>query len=252
MKVDLENLQQTIGYKFKSIDILRLALTHPSSCQTPNNLENNQRLEFLGDAVLGLIMALELYNAFPQMDEGGLTKLRARFVNGHILACCARKINLGKYLTLSPSDEQNGGRNRESTLADAFEALIGAIFLDSGFENARKFVLECFSKAEVELKKMQFDNPKGQLQEILQASSHEPPQYKVLKSSGPDHAKKFECAVFHKGKQLGYGIGGSKKAAEVNAAIAALQMIEKSENKINQTDDEISLTIFQKNKTKIS
>ncbi|MGC8828496.1 MAG: ribonuclease III [Verrucomicrobiia bacterium] len=251
MKTNLENLQQTIGYKFKSIDILQLALTHPSSCQSPNSVENNQRLEFLGDAVLGLIMAFELYKNFPRMDEGALTKARARFVNGQILACCARKINLGKYLILSPSDEQNGGRERESTLADAFEAMIGAVFLDGGFEAARKVVLNCFAKAEVELRKNYMDNPKGQLQEILQATSREPPQYKVVKTSGPDHAKQFECAVFHQGKQLGYGAGGSKKAAEVNAAIAALRSLENSENKNNKLEDEIAnLVIFQKGKEK--
>ena len=236
MSVNLESFQHTIGYKIKMPELFRLALTHPSSCQTPNSVENNQRLEFLGDAVLGLIMALELYNSFPEMDEGELTKARARYVNGYILACCSRKINLGEYLILSQADEQNGGRDRDSTLADAFEALIGAIFLDGGFEVAREFVLNCFEKAEVELKKTYIDNPKGQLQEILQATSHEPPKYKVIKSSGPDHAKQFECAVFHQGKQLGYGIGGSKKAAEVNAAMAALDTIDKTQNKNSKRD----------------
>ncbi len=240
VSVNLDNFQHTIGYKIKMMDLFRLALTHPSSCQTPNSVENNQRLEFLGDAVLGLITALELYNNFPKMDEGELTKARARYVNGYILACCARKINLGNYLILSQADEQNGGRDRESTLADAFEALIGAIFLDGGFDVARKFVLNCFKKAEVELKNLYIDNPKGQLQEMLQAVSHEPPQYKVIKSSGPDHAKRFECAVFHQGKQLGYGIGGSKKAAEVNAAVAALDVFDHTQNKNNITNDKTS------------
>lgn len=251
MKTNLENLQQTICYKFKSVDILRLAITHPSSCQTPNSVENNQRLEFLGDAVLGLVMASELYKNFPKMDEGGLTKARARYVNGQILACCARKINLGKHLILSPSDEQNGGRERESTLADAFEALIGAVFLDGGFDAARKVALDCFARAEVELRKNYVDNPKGHLQELLQAVSHHPPEYKVVKTSGPDHAKLFECAVFHQGKQLGYGTGNSKKAAEVNAAINALQGFEKSQDNINKSEDEIvNLAIFQKGKEK--
>lgn len=230
------------------MELFQLALTHPSSCQTPNSVENNQRLEFLGDAVLGLIMALELYNNFPEMDEGELTKARARYVNGYVLACCARKINLGKYLILSQADEQNGGRDRESTLADAFEALIGAIFLDGGFDVAREFVLNCFEKAAVEFKKIYIDNPKGQLQEILQATSHEPPQYKVIKSSGPDHAKRFECAVFHQGKQLGYGIGGSKKAAEVNAAMAALDTIDKTQTQNNKTDDKMSESTISKPK----
>ena len=230
------------------MELFQLALTHPSSCQTPNSVENNQRLEFLGDAVLGLIMALELYNNFPEMDEGELTKARARYVNGYVLACCARKINLGKYLILSPAEEQNGGRDRESTLADAFEALIGAIFLDGGFDVAREFVLNCFEKAAVEFKKIYIDNPKGQLQEILQATSHEPPQYKVIKSSGPDHAKRFECAVFHQGKQLGYGIGGSKKAAEVNAAMAALDTIDKTQTQNNKTDDKMSESTISKPK----
>ncbi|HON08194.1 MAG TPA: ribonuclease III [Verrucomicrobiota bacterium] len=248
MSVNLEIFQDTIGYKIKAMELFQLALTHPSSCQTPNSVENNQRLEFLGDAVLGLIMALELYNNFPEMDEGELTKARARYVNGYVLACCARKINLGKYLILSPAEEQNGGRDRESTLADAFEALIGAIFLDGGFDVAREFVLNCFEKAAVEFKKIYIDNPKGQLQEILQATSHEPPQYKVIKSSGPDHAKRFECAVFHQGKQLGYGIGGSKKAAEVNAAMAALDTIDKTQTQNNKTDDKMSESTISKPK----
>lgn len=223
-----KNLEKTIGYHFKSEALLRLALTHPSSTNTPNSIDNNQRLEFLGDAVIGLIVTYELYSLFPDKDEGFLSSTRSKFINGHILACCARKINLGEYLIISASEDQSGLRNRDSSLADAFEALIGAIYLDGGFKNARRVFLQCLSKVESEIREHSINNPKGHLQEILQADSQEAPKYKLLKTSGPDHARVFECAVMHKGKTLGIGTGGSKKAAETNAAIAALEMLKNS------------------------
>lgn len=220
-----KNLEKTIGYHFKSEELLRLALTHPSSTNAPNSIENNQRLEFLGDAVIGLIITSELYNTFPDKDEGFLSSTRAKFINGRILACCARKINLGEHLIISASEDQSGLRERESSLADAFEALIGAIYLDGGYKPARKVLLNCLSKMESEIKEHSINNPKGHLQEILQADSQEAPKYKLIKTSGPDHARVFECAVVHKGKTLGIGTGGSKKAAETNAAIAALELL---------------------------
>ncbi|MCX7871947.1 MAG: ribonuclease III [Verrucomicrobiae bacterium] len=225
MSEKLKKLEKTIGYHFKSEELLRLALTHPSSSNAPNSIENNQRLEFLGDAVIGLIMAGELFNAFPEKDEGFLSNARSKFINGRVLACCARKINLGEYLIISQAEENAGLRERDSSLSDAFEALIGAIYLDRGLRHARRLLLECFGKLELEIKEQYLDNPKGHLQEILQATSQEPPKYKVIKTSGPDHARVFECAVMHQGKILGTGAGGSKKAAETNAAIAALELL---------------------------
>lgn len=223
-----KNLEKAIGYRFKSEALLRLALTHPSFTNVPNSIDNYQRLEFLGDAVIGLIVTYELYNLFPDKDEGFLSSTRAKFINGHILACCARKINLGEYLIVSSAEGEAGLRNRESSLADAFEALIGAIYLDGGFKNARRVLLKCLSNVESEIRDYSVNNPKGHLQEILQADSQEPPKYKILNTTGPDHARVFECAVIHKGKTLGIGTGGSKKAAETNAAIAALELLKNS------------------------
>lgn len=234
MNKDIDILAETLSYKFKNKELLETALTHPSAVITPGKYPDNQRLEFLGDAVIGLVIASELYLKNPHMDEGSLTKERSRYINKQVLALCARKLNLGKFLILSPADEQNGGRERESTLADTFEALAGAVFLDGGFEAASKFVLSSLESVKDEINTLYIDNPKGRLQELLQSSSKEHPRYKVIKMTGPDHNKQFECAVYHHGVQLGTGCGKSKKLAEVNAAINALNNLLKPESKMGQ------------------
>lgn len=224
---DLAALQSRLGYPFRDESLLRLALTHPSVAHEQGvPVEHNQRLEFLGDAVLQLVLTRDLYEKFPGFDEGPLTKARAKLVNRRTLAVHGRELGLGGYLILSRGEEIHGGRERPSALADAFEALVGAMFLDGGFEVAREFILREFSAAFGGLSVIPIlENPKGELQEFLQAQSAEPPQYHVVSSSGPDHDRLFECTVHHGGVELARGQGKSKKAAESEAALAALKKL---------------------------
>ncbi len=224
---DLNALQTVIGYQFRDLGLLRLALTHPSVAhEQGRSVQHNQRLEFLGDAVLGLVLTSELYDKFTAVSEGPLTKARAQMINRRTLAEQAKRINLSEYLILSRGEEANLGRSRASASADAFEALIGAIFLDGGFEAAKTFVLHSFRQAFGELTSIPtLDNPKGELQEILQAKSAESPQYEMVAATGPDHDRNFECVVTHGGVELGRGTGKSKKTAESEAALAALKKL---------------------------
>lgn len=224
---DLNDLQREIHYQFRDPGLLRQALTHPSVAhEQGRSVQHNQRLEFLGDAVLGVVLTRELYDKFPEVSEGPLTKARAQMINRRTLADQARQIVLQDHLILSRGEEANLGRSRASALADAFEALIGAVFLDGGFEEARGFVLRSFRRAFGELTVIPtLDNPKGELQEILQAKSPDAPHYEVVRATGPDHDRDFECVVSHGGIALGRGLGKSKKAAESEAAIAALKKL---------------------------
>ncbi len=222
--VDYEELQNQLRYVFRDARLLRLALTHPSVAHEQGApVQTNQRLEFLGDAVLQLVLTGELYDKFPAFGEGPLTKARAKLVNRRTLADHARQLGLGKNLIVSRGEEMHGGRDRLSALADTFEALVGAIFLDSGFEAARAFILRQFRGAFGELAVIPvLENPKGELQEFLQALSPEAPRYTVVSATGPDHDRVFECTVHHNGTELARGQGKSKKAAESQAALAAL------------------------------
>ncbi len=224
---DYEGLQREIGYAFKNSALLQLALTHPSIAHEQGApMETNQRMEFLGDAVLQLVLTQELYEKFPAFGEGPLTKARAKLVNRRTLADHARSLDLGKYLILSRGEEIHGGRDRLSALADAFESLLGAIFLDGGFEAAREFILRRFAAAFERLDVIPIlENPKGELQELLQAVSSEAPQYHVVSATGPDHDRIFECTVQHNGMELARGSGKSKKAAESEAALLALKKL---------------------------
>lgn len=217
----------SFGYQFRDENLLRLALTHPSVAhESGHGAPHNQRLEFLGDAVLGLVLSVEMYGQFPAFDEGSLTKARAKLVNRHALADRARALGLGDYLILSRGEEISGGRDRSSALADAYEALIGAIFLDGGFEAARDFILGQFAGALEELaSRPLIENPKGELQELLQSRSAQAPEYQTVQVSGSDHDPLFECTVRHQGSELGRGSGKSKKGAESAAAFAALQKL---------------------------
>lgn len=221
---DLNDLQTALGYNFRDKALLQLALTHPSVAHEQGTpVQHNQRLEFLGDAVLQLVLTHELYNKFSDFGEGPLTKARAKLVNRRALAEQGRSLGLGKHLILSRGEEAHGGRERPSALADAFEALLGAIFLDGGFEAAEAFLLRRFQSLLAEITSLPaLENPKGELQELLQASSTEAPQYTVVSTSGPDHDRVFECIVQHNGAELARGRGKSKKEAESAAALAAL------------------------------
>lgn len=225
---DLEVFQTRLGYRFKNEDHLRLALTHPSVAHEQNTgVEHNQRLEFLGDAVLQLALTGELYEKFPTAGEGPLTKARAQMVNRKTLAAQAKRLDLGTQLNLSRGEEASGGRERSSTLADAFEALLGAVFIDGGFKPARELILREFGGAFGELQVIpNLENPKGELQEFIQATSNVAPQYQIESVTGPDHDRIFECTVYHDEKELGRGVGKSKKAAESQAARRALEALQ--------------------------
>ena len=227
---DLAELQQRLGGQFQNHALLRLALTHPSIAhEQDKSTPHNQRLEFLGDAILGAVLSQQLYEKFPDADEGLLTKSRAKLVNATSFAAHGRALGLGGYLILSRGEENTGGRARPSILADAFEALLGAIFLDGGFLAAREFILREFAPdfGELDLP-TGIENPKGELQELLQARSPEPPVYHLISAVGPDHDRNFVCAVLHDGVELAQGAGKSKKAAESEAATAALKKLRES------------------------
>jgi ribonuclease III len=217
----------SFGYQFRDEKLLRLALTHPSVAhESGMATAHNQRLEFLGDAVLGLVLTQKLYEEFPAFEEGPLTKARAKLVNRQALAGRARSLRLGDHLILSRGEETSGGRDRSSALADAYEALLGAIFLDGGFEAARDFILREFAGTFDELTaRPLIENPKGELQELLQSRSPRAPEYQTTQISGSDHEPVFECAVFHDGAKLARGQGKNKKAAESAAALAALETL---------------------------
>lgn len=219
-----QDLQAALGHEFRDVGLLRQALTHPSlAFDAGSRIEHNQRLEFLGDAVLQLVLTQTLFEHFPALDEGPLTKARAQLVNKTTLAAQARNLGLGTHLILSRGEEQSGGRAKQSALADAFEAVVGAIFLDGGYDAASGFVIRCYRDSFGDLTGLpNLENPKGELQELLQAGAAEPPHYEIISITGPDHDREFECAVHHRNRHLGTGRGKSKKAAESAAAVVAL------------------------------
>src|SRR6266704_3379789 len=223
-KTDYTELEVRLGYVFRDRSLLLLALTHPSVAHEQGvPMQTNQRLEFVGDAVLQLVLTRELYEKFPAFGEGPLTKARAKLVNRRTLAEHGRRLGLGKSLILSRGEELHGGRERPSALADAFEALLGAILLDTGFESARAFILRQFIAEFGQLSAIpMLENPKGELQELLQSVSAEAPHYHVVSATGPDHDRVFECTVHHGGVELARGQGKSKKTAESEAALVAL------------------------------
>src|SRR5580704_13993060 len=221
---DLAELQALLGHHFRDDGLLRLALTHPSVAHEQGAaLQHNQRLEFLGDAVLQLILTRELYKKFPEFGEGPLTKARAKLVNRRALAEKGKALDLGAHLIVSRGEAAHGGRERPSALADTFEAVLGAIFVDGGFAAAEQFVERHFHEAFGEIAVIpSIENPKGELQELLQARSTAAPEYNVVSATGPDHDRIFECTVQYEGAELARGRGKSKKAAESEAARAAL------------------------------
>ena len=218
------SIEERLSYTFKSQTLLHEALSHPSlSSEIRPAPPDNQRLEYLGDAVVELVISTHLYHRFPEFQEGVLTKLRASVVSKPALAAAARTIDLGSALFMSNGESGSGGRNRDSNLADALEAMIGAIYLDSGLEAAREVSLQLLNNQLESLNpKRSQGNAKGELQEILQQLTPEAPSYKVISEEGPPHDRTFTCEVTWKGKPLGQGSGHSKKLAEAQAAQAAL------------------------------
>jgi ribonuclease III len=219
-------IEERIGYKFQNPLLLTEALTHPSvGHEAQREHLDNQRLEFLGDAVLQLVITERLFRHFDEEAEGRLTKLRSRLVSRDTLRTYAAALNLGSFLVMGRGEDASGGRERASTLGDAFEALIGAIYLDSGLEAARGFILEQ-AKADLDLiaEEPVDINPKGELQELLQSISPSSPGYEVISQSGPEHEKTFVVEAMWEGIVLGKGSGRNKKQAETAAAEQALQL----------------------------
>ena len=220
-------LEKEIEYQFQNPQLLREALTHSSiALDQRKNPFDNERLEFLGDAVLQLIITDHLFALFPDFKEGRLTKIRTRLVSRTALKAYAADLQLGKYLIMGRGEEASGGRERSSILGNSFEALIGAIYLDGGIEASSAFILkhakEHLNHVVTEPEEI---NPKGRLQELLQSLSAEIPMYELLEERGAAHLKQFRCRVFWNGKTLGVGEGNSKKKAEVAAATEALNYL---------------------------
>jgi ribonuclease-3 len=235
----LEGLQEKIGYSFADPEILRRALLHRSHVHVAGSdrQESNERLEFLGDAVLGLVVNEYLYRSFPRRAEGDLTKMKSLLVCGARLSEVAIQLDLGFHIRMSRSEAATGGRKRSSILADTMEALLGAVYLDGGLEAARVVIQRCLlESADRILSRRGLGNYKSRLQELIQAKYKSPPRYRVLRATGPDHAPVFTVGVIYNGVVLGSGQGHNKKAAEQRAAQAALQRLEQEPDLLDFTE----------------
>lgn len=220
--VNISYLEKALDYHFNNAALLRLALTHPSC-----GAENNQRLEFLGDAVLQLAMSDIVYAAHPEQEEGGMTFLRARMVREETLCTVARHLQLGRYLRMDHGCEITGGRERPAVLADAMEAVLAAVYLDAGFETAAALVRRLWPR-EQEVALPVTDN-KTALQELLQGQGLPSPEYRTLAEEGPAHMRVFTVGVYTQGQEAGRGRGNSKKKAEQAAAGEALKRLGEAE-----------------------
>lgn len=229
MDRDIRALEGRIGYGFLDGSLLLQAMTHSSYANEHRQARVgcNERLEFLGDSVLEVVSSDFLYHKYPEKPEGDLTKIRASIVCEPTLAFCAEEIGLGAYLLLGKGEESTGGRGRASVVSDAMEALIGAIYLDGGFANAKEFILR-FIMNDLEQKQLFFDS-KTILQEIVQGVTETPPSYELLREEGPDHDKLFESRVLMEGTEIGRGFGRTKKAAEQVAAYHGIINLKKTE-----------------------
>lgn len=223
----LKEFEKNIGYSFKNEKLLKQALTHSSYANEKHmkKFSDNERLEFLGDAVLEVVSSEFLFKNYPKKTEGELTKLRASIVCEPTLASCTEPIHLGDFLYLGKGEDLTGGRKRKSILSDAMEAVIGAIYLDGGFASAKEFILK-YILTDIEDKQLFYDS-KTILQEVVQGE-HGQLSYVVLEESGPDHDKCFTIAVCIGEKQISVGVGHTKKAAEQEAAYKALRILNKS------------------------
>lgn len=218
----MTNLSE-IEKKFKDRALFELSLTHRSWInESEKALESNERLEFLGDAILEFVVSSHLYEVLPGKEEGFLTALRSNIVNTRNLAAFAKKIDLGKALLLSKGEEQGGGRENESLLANTVEALIGAIFLDQGLLAVSRFIQDTLLSDLEEKLNLPLKDPKSRLQELVQAKGYSAPRYQVVSENGPDHAKQFKIAAIVNGETLAVATGKSKNVAEQKAAESAL------------------------------
>ena len=224
----IKELEAAIGYRFQNISLLQNALAHSSYANERwhNSLMSNERLEFLGDSVLGMLVADYLYRSFPDRPEGELTRMRADMVCERTLAGIAQGLELGQHLLLGKGEEQGGGRSRESILADAVESVIAACYLDGGREAAKAFV-EKFVLVNVPVRKLNNADYKTALQELVQQKKNQTIAYSLVGESGPDHDKQFQVELTINGEPAGVGVGSSKKRAEQDAARQALEALNK-------------------------
>lgn len=224
-------LENRFGYSFNNNKLLLQALTHSSYANEMkmSKEDNNERLEFLGDAVLELITSEHVYRTYDDLSEGDLTKLRASIVCEQTLSSCAKDMNIGDFLLLGKGEDSSGGRRRESILSDTLEAIIGAIYLDGGFTSAKEFISKNILNY-VEHKDLFFDS-KTIIQEIVQNNNNKQKiRYKLVSEEGPDHNKSFTMALFIGNEQISLGIGKTKKAAEQEAAMLAIKKLQKKKN----------------------
>lgn len=224
----IKDLETAIGYRFHNISLLQNALAHSSYANERwhDSLRSNERLEFLGDSILGMVVAEYLYRSFPDRPEGELTRMRADMVCETSLAAVADKIGLGEHLMLGHGEERFGGRKRASILADAVESVIAASFLDGGMDAAKAFIAR-FILTEVPVKQLHNADYKTALQELVQQKKDQVLTYELIGESGPDHDKEFRVQVSLNGTPIGVGIGRSKKRAEQDAAHKALDTLQK-------------------------
>jgi ribonuclease-3 len=226
-----DKLQNIIEYEFNNLEVLVVALTHKSYLSDfgTQSCNNNERMEFLGDSILSMVVAEALYIRYSLESEGKLSQLKAQIISATNLSAWAKKIDLGNYVFLGKSGNTIEARQRESLLCDVFEALVGAIYLDGGFENVKKFILKFLDHQ----KEVLITDYKSRLQEIVQSVYKDIPEYKILKEFGPDHSKRFKAVVYINNKLFGAGVGSSKKEAHQSAAKKAIKNI----NQIVDTDD---------------
>ena len=222
----IKDLETAIGYRFHNITLLQNALTHSSYANERwhDSLKSNERLEFLGDSILGMVVAEHLYRNFPNRPEGELTRMRADMVCERALARVAEQISLGQHLLLGNGEEQGGGRGRDSILADAVESVIAACFLDGGMDAARGFINR-FVLEDVPVRKLRNADYKTALQELVQQKKNQVLSYELVGEEGPDHNKTFRVSVSLNGKIVGEGTGSSKKRAEQDAAHGAIRAL---------------------------
>ena len=222
----INELEKAIGYQFRNITLLQNALSHSSYANERwhDSLKSNERLEFLGDSILGMLVADYLYRNFPDRPEGELTRMRADMVCEKALAAVANSLNLGKHLLLGKGEEQGGGRNRDSILADAVESVIAACYLDGGMDAAVQFIQK-FILVNVPVTKLHNADYKTALQELVQQKKNQVLAYRLVGESGPDHDKEFQVELTLNGDVVGTGIGSSKKRAEQAAARAAMEKL---------------------------
>ena len=222
----IKDLEADLGYRFRNITLLQNALTHSSYANERwhDSLKSNERLEFLGDSILGMVVAEYLFRSFPDRPEGELTRMRADMVCENSLAAVADKLKLGEYLLLGHGEERLGGRTRASILADAVESVIAASFLDGGMEAARG-IISRFILTDVPVKRLHNADYKTMLQELVQQKKNQSMVYTLVGESGPDHDKHFEVELSLNGTVVGHGSGSSKKRAEQDAAHSALKLL---------------------------